>query len=511
MIANFIVDFFGQFIEGIITIFEGIIKGLFKIFNISSYANIITEYANNSGSLFWIIGIISIILVLAVLIGLIYLATVFSKKILSQAKKAAEQEDLVKELSSLNKEVMRLNLEKDKILSMKVSQIGLNANEISELTGEELEKLNGEGNDENGDNGSRFYKLTKVDESFEDYKPPKYDNDVNLEKLCERFRNFCCSRLGLFYELELIRLFVASFGATRLLILQGISGTGKTSLAYAWGKFLQNDALIVPVQPSWRDKAEIFGYFNEFTKKYTETDILKQMYIANYTNEVYITVMDEMNIARVEYYFAELLSILEMPSKDEWVVELVTSVWDNDPKKLNNGKLTLPENMWYIGTANNDDSTFTIADKVYDRAMPIDINKKGVSFDAPDTPPIKLGYNHFNKLLEKAKEDHKASEENLKKLEELDNYVIEHFRLAFGNRILGQLKTFVPTFMACGGTELDAIDYVMAKKVFRKFGSLNLAYIRDEIDGLVKYMNKLFGKDSMLKCKETLREFQKLV
>ena len=505
MLANFILEFFGQFLDGLITIFKGIILGIIKSFNVVAYGNTISDYSTILGGWF---GIFCIVLVMALLGGVVFLISLGIKKLVRYSKKAAIQEDLVKELNSLNREVMRLNLEKDKILSMKVSQIGLNANEISELTGEELENLNGK---EDEEVVSRFYKLTKVDEMFVDYVAPEYDNKIELPELCERFRNFCCSRLKLFYNISIIRLFVSSFASTRLIILQGISGTGKTSLAYAWGKFLQNDALIAAVQPSWRDKAEIFGYFNEFTKKYTETDILKQMYIANYTNEVYITVMDEMNIARVEYYFAELLSVLEMPSKNEWIVELVSSVWDNDPKKLVVGKLTVPQNMWYIGTANNDDSTFAITDKVYDRAMPIDINTKGVPFDAPDTPPIKIGFDHFNDLLEKSKRDYHVSEDNLKKLELLDDYVIEHFRLAFGNRILRQLKTFVPSYMACGGIELDGIDYVMSKKVFRKFAYLNLAYVRDEIDGLLKYMDKLFGKDTMKECRACLNQFQKLV
>jgi hypothetical protein len=509
MLANFIIDFFGQLLDGVLTILEGIVFGIMKSFNFIDYGETISSYSDRMGGWFWIVGILCILLLIAFLVGIIYLAVRGIKKLTSLARKAVNQEDLIKEVTALNKEVMRLNLEKDKILSMKVSQIGLNANEISELTGEELEALNGESKE--GEEVSRFYKLTEVDKMFENYVAPEYDSEVELPELCERFRNFCCSRLKLYYNINIIRLFVSSFASTRLLILQGISGTGKTSLAYAWGKFLQNDALIASVQPSWRDKAEIFGYFNEFTKKYTETDILKQMYIANYTNEVYITVMDEMNIARVEYYFAELLSILEMPSKDEWVVELVTSVWDNDPKKLQKGKLLIPENMWYIGTANNDDSTFAITDKVYDRAMPIDINTKGVPFEAPDTPPIKLGFDHFNELLEKSKKDFQVSEDNLQKLEQLDDYVIQHFRLAFGNRILRQLKTFVPSYMACGGAELDGIDYVMAKKVFRKFAYLNLAYVRDEIDGLLKYMDKLFGKENMQECKAALGEFQKLV
>lgn len=509
MLANFVVEFFGQFLSGIVTFFKGIFTGTFETFNFIKYTDIIKSYSAQEGSWFWIIGILAILLVIAFFVGLVFLTIRLVKKLMIRLKKAAVQEDLVKEVNTLTREVMRLNLEKDKILSMKVSQIGLNANEISELTGEEMEGLNAKNEDE--EDTSRFYKLTTVDKIYAEYEAPEFDNDVTLPELCDRFRNFCASRLGLFYSIDLIRLFIASYSTTRLIILQGISGTGKTSLAYAWGKFLENDALIASVQPSWRDRAEIFGYFNEFTKRYTETDILMQMYIANYTDEIYITVLDEMNIARVEYYFAELLSILEMPSKDEWVVELVSSIWGNDPIKLNNGKLRIPDNMWYIGTANNDDSTFAITDKVYDRAMPIDINTKAMAFDAPDTPPIKISHTHFNKILTEAMENYSVSEDNLKKLEELDDYVIQHFRLAFGNRILRQLKTFVPAYMACGGTEIGGIDYVMAKKVYRKFAYLNLAYIRDEIEGLLKFMDKLFGKDSMPECRACLSEFQKLV
>lgn len=56
--------------------------------------------------------------------------------------------------------------------------------------------------------------------------------------------------------------------------------------------------------------------------------------MAGYTNDIYTIILDEMNISRVEYYFAEMLSILEMPNKDEWIVELVPNSWKSDPKKL---------------------------------------------------------------------------------------------------------------------------------------------------------------------------------
>src|SRR5574344_3119000 len=132
----------------------------------------------------------------------------------------------------------------------------------------------------------------------------------------------------------MIRLFLSSLASTKLVILQGISGTGKTSLAYAWGKYIKRDAVIASVQPSWRDRTELFGYFNEFTKKFNETEVLKRIYESSYNDDINIIILDEMNIARVEYYFAEMLSILEMPDVSEWKLELVPSSWDSDPTHL---------------------------------------------------------------------------------------------------------------------------------------------------------------------------------
>ena len=353
-------------------------------------------------------------------------------------------------------------------------------------------------------------KLTRVDNEMEQYEDPMYDDDLSLEEICDRFRNFNCSRMGLYYEPKIIRLFISAFGCTRLLILQGISGTGKTSLPYSFGKFTQNDVEIAAVQPSWRDRTELFGYFNEFTKRFNETEILKRLYEATYTDNVYVVILDEMNIARVEYYFAEMLSILEMPSRDEWVIDLVPSGWDNDPKHIVDGRFKLPENTWYVGTANNDDSTFSISDKVYDRAIPINIDKKGIPFDAPYTQNIRLSFTHLETLFNQAKEQYPVSQVNLDKIEQMDDYVIEHFRLAFGNRIMKQLKEFVPCYVGCGGTEIEGIDYILCNKVFRKFESLNLSFIRDELDGLISWIDTNFGAENMYETIAYLKRLQKL-
>ena len=510
-VLSFYYEFFGQFLNGVWIAISNFFVGIGEMFNFPKYVESVNSHTTELGGLAWVYATIGMLVIIAVLALLAYIIVVSLKKFIKFKRKVKDTNDLVEEVTALNREVMRLNLEKDKILSMKVSQIGLNPNEIATLTGEEIDTLTGNNDKPLEEGESRFFKLSKIDAEWANYVPPVYDNEITLPELCERFRDFACSRLGLYYDIKIIRLFLASFASTRLIILQGISGTGKTSLPYAFGKFLQNDATITSIQPSWRDRSELFGYFNEFTKRYNETELLRAMYEATYNENIYLTILDEMNIARVEYYFAEMLSILEMPSRDEWIVDLVPNVWENDPKHLDLGKLHLPENMWYIGTANNDDSTFAITDKVYDRAMPIDINTKGVPFDAPLTDPINLSYKHLEEMLNYCKEHYKVSEENLHKIELLDNYVIEHFRLAFGNRIVKQLREFVPAFIGCGGTELDGLDYVLARKVLRKFESLNLSFIRDEIDGLCDYLDFLFGAENMNECKEYLRRLQKLV
>ncbi len=513
-VTTFISEFLNQFfIQGLFGIFKGIGMGIVNMFNIPAYINIFKANSSNFTAVDWIIAILTVVATVAILAVIVILVVLLIKKYIRVRKTIVDQEELLNEVGNLNREIIKLSSEKERILAMKVSQLGLKPGEspYEEYEEKKEEEEKSDEVDKTADDYSRFYKCTQVDIEIEDYVAPEFDNEITLPEICDRFRNFACSQLHLYYEPKLIRLFISAFATTRLIILQGISGTGKTSLAYAWGKFLRNPAIIASVQPSWRDRTEIFGYFNEFTKRFNETEVLKKMYEATYKEEIYITVLDEMNIARVEYYFAELLSILEMPTREEWVVSLVPSVWPTDPKHLFDGKLKLPENMWYIGTINNDDSTFAVSDKVYDRAIPIDINSKGKAFDAPYTEWLPLSYKHLEGMFKECQEKYKVSEENLRKLEELDDYVIEHFRLAFGNRIVKQLKEFVPAYVGCGGTEIDGIDFVLCHKILRKFESLNLSFIRDEIDGLITYLNKHFGKSNMMESKEYLLRLQKLM
>lgn len=507
--VRFLYEFLDAFFAGLKTIVLGLINGIKQLFDIPAYIHLIKEYKNDFSVQEWLLVSIAVVAVAAILILTILLVYLILRKYIRFRKTVVEQESMLKEVADLNKRVEKMTKEREEILAMKVSQLGLSPNESSELDLDKNSEGQKEDEIEDGE-GQRFARLSMVDKKFAKYRVQNYNNDFTLDELCRTFRNFAASRLHLYYTLPMIRIFIAGLASTKLVILQGISGTGKTSLAYAWGKFLKHDSCVVSVQPSWRDRTELFGYFNEFTKKFNETQLLEALYTAGYTDDVYTVILDEMNLARVEYYFAEMLSILEMPNRDEWVIEVVASPWETDPKRIVHGKLKIPANTWYIGTINNDDSTFMVTDKVYDRAMPIDINDKGQVFEAEDTPPMDVNFSYLDKLFMQARNDHEVSEESWKKINLMDDYVIKHFRVAFGNRIVSHLGKFVSAYVACGGEEVEGIDYFIAKKILRKFEQLNIAYIKDEIDGFVTFLDKTFGKGKMKECIEYVLRLKKL-
>lgn len=531
---NWFFAFMTVMLDGLWDIVSGLFGGLLKVFGIPAYLEQFSLYSKTFTFLDWILAILAMLLVIAVWVIIFFLIVMGIRKYLRFRRSMVGNEDVLQELADMHRDVLRLTKEKEKIMALKIGQTSIPVEAINEIFRQSREEsiaetesnniiprqensqltadVIGERKPETADSTAprRFYRLSAVDDKYEYYVEPSYRNDLSLEQLCDEFRNFACTSMHLYYDIKTIRLMFAGLASTKLILLQGISGTGKTSLPYAMGKFFENNATIVSVQPSWRDRTELFGYFNEFSKRYNETEVLRRIYESSYNDDINIILLDEMNIARVEYYFAEMLSILEMPDINEWKLELVPSSWDSDPKHLKDGKLTISPNIWYIGTANNDDSTFSVSDKVYDRALVINLDKKGIPFEAPQTGPSRISYSYVERLYKEAMETHPVSEKLLSDISKVDMYVIQKFRVAFGNRIVRQLQAFVPVYVASGGTELEGIDYILATKVFRKFESLNLSLIRDEIDGLIDYLDEIFGKDTMNESIAYLKRLKKM-
>ena len=463
--------------------------------NFINYHSILISHKEGFKFVGWLFFVLFAIFFIALVGAIIFGIVILIRKYVRFSKKELDKEELRRQVERLNYELYTATQEKDKILNLKTAYMGLKPGE--DLANEVAAESNID---------SRFPKLSLVDQNYKDRNTsimPK--EDLSLEELCNSFRNFAASKLGLYYTIDIVRQVFAGMATSKLIILEGISGTGKTSLAYAMGKFFSFDSALIPVQPSWKDRSELLGYYNEFTKKFNETEFLKALYVATYRKDLDVIVLDEMNLARIEYYFAEFLSVMEMREKENWVLDLIPTVDKNDPKNLVEGKLNIPQNVIFFGTANNDDSTFTISDKVYDRAISLFFEDKGRPFDAENQEPISIPYSQLENLYSEAKKQFQISEQMLQKFEDLDNFVIRKFKLAFGNRILKQLETFVPTYIACGGTEAEAFDFMFANKILKKFESLNIAFLREELEELLVYLDKLFGKGKFPRSQEYIR------
>ena len=486
-------SYFEYLRQMVLAFLEDIGAFLFKAFispwtdlpeNFSTYNSYLGQHYSSFGFWGWLFWVIFLILLISLFAGLGFLIVIFFRKYVRFVKKELDKEELGRQVERLNYELFQAVQEKDKILNLKVGYMGLKTDNMDQESKETIEEVS-----------SRFPKLIRVDGKYrgENLDIPNRPQ-LTLEELCNSFRNYCASQLKLYYREDVIRQLFAGMATSKLIILEGISGTGKTSLAFALGKFFSFDSAIIPVQPSWKDRSELLGYYNEFTKKFNETEFLKAIYTTTYRKDLNVIVLDEMNLARIEYYFAEFLSVMEMRDPNDWVIDLIPAPMANDPVNIKEGKLLIPQNVVFFGTANNDDSTFTISDKVYDRAVSIFFDDKGRPFEAANQDPISVPYSQIRSLYDEAIRQYPISEEMLKKFDALDNFVIKKFKLAFGNRILKQLESFIPVYVGCGGSEVDAFDFIFTNKVLKKFESLNIAFLKDELKELDAQLDKLYGR-----------------
>ncbi len=357
-----------------------------------------------------------------------------------------------------------------------------------------------------------FPGLSLIDSRAEMVDVKKFDDDgLDLRTIADSFRDYLAGEEGLYYEKTAVRAFVAGLSASRLIILQGLSGTGKSSIARYFSNFISEKSFFVLVQATWRDRTSILGYWNDFSKTYNETEFLKRLYQATYeSQDINVMVLDEMNIARIEYYFADFLSIMEYPL-DERVLKIMNLPYDfTPPEHLQDGNLKIPETTWFIGTANRDDSTYTITDKVYDRAIVISFNDRNEPFSVKKIPePISISYSHLMGLFAEAQKDEekRLSKADWSKFRSILNKTYEDFEITFGNRVYHQIELFVPVFVACGGSKEEALDFMFAEKIASKLEGRYEEFVKDALIALRDEIDRTYGKNAFPLTHERLAHY----
>lgn len=362
--------------------------------------------------------------------------------------------------------------------------------------------------------GEVFPDLLAIDKQFEE-KPyrPQPSSNLSLKQICDGFNTYLESR-HMYYTPETIRSFVAGMACSHFIILEGLSGTGKTSLPKYFSEYVGCSACFTPVQASWKDRSDILGYYNDFTAKFKETPFLRALYSASYrTDDINLMVLDEMNLSRVEYYFADFLSVLELDT-EVWKIELMpVSTKGKLPAALIDGcSVKIPSNTWFIGTANKDDSTFTITDKVYDRAVIIDFSRRNEAAGVtPEVKAIHLGSDELINLFMEAvgTSDYNLSREDYAKFKTLSDFMLDKFEINFGNRIMNQIRAFVPVFVACGGTSAKAIDIMFSRKILRKLEGRFDDGLKAGLTKLEELVIELYGAEDFSGTLETIAKLKR--
>ena len=307
---------------------------------------------------------------------------------------------------------------------------------------------------------------------------------------------------GYVFSLDLLAKFHTALHmheTKHFVLLSGLSGTGKTKLAQLYADAFHgiergqiNDYfLLVPVQPDWTDATGLMGYVNPLQQEttYEPTSFLHFLHrAAALPDRPHFVCLDEMNLARVEYYFAPFLSAMESGSP-------IIVHQQDEPIDTVEPEFNWPKNLFIIGTVNMDETTHAFSDKVLDRAFTlefweVDLQKYHESFKKR-YPDVDDGL--ITSVLEKVRRVHE---------------ILHVVNLHFGYRVIDEVLLFVAKAVAETGEVLPldkAIDCSFQMKILPKLRGEDTPAFRKCFEKLIACLGEMQLTDSKAKC-QTMSE-----
>lgn len=339
----------------------------------------------------------------------------------------------------------------------------------------------------------------------------------------------------LFYAPKDIANFHTAIKTGNLVILAGMSGTGKSALVDTYAKALGigKNVLMIPVRPSWNDDSDLLGYVDLIHMVYrpSDTGFINKIVEASRPenkNKIYLICLDEMNLARVEHYFSQFLSILEKPVGSR---ELVLYDEQYAGQLYNSSKypqrISLGDNVKFIGTVNIDESTYHFSDKVLDRANVISLevldysqphNWKEDKYRAAITP--EWTNEDFDKLTKK--DD--VAITNQGRIREFlwSVHIMLHevnASLGVGPRIVKSIEAYLRNLPECESEYAlsveDGLDYQVAQRILTKIRGpeeqlKELFQVGDSGDNaLVALLNRFNDISDFKRCKKAIKQKEK--
>lgn len=334
---------------------------------------------------------------------------------------------------------------------------------------------------------------------------PSADSTQNETVFLQRFLSHVHTSGYVYTEKDLVNFHVAMKSST-LVILSGMSGTGKSKLFSLYGESLglpSEEICMIPVRPSWTDDTDILGYLDTTTMLYraADTGLVDTLRDASQNpDKLYLICFDEMNLARVEHYFSQFLSVLENPVGKRFLQlynpELEGRVYNANeyPSRIELGK-----NLLFVGTVNLDESTFHFSDKVLDRANVIRFHRcsfaelKKCSLEAPPKQEVlpTISTTTYLSFQNPEKRAISLSDKEIDFLGDLDALLDEtKTDGGIGFRILRQIDDYLKNIpQGASLTHGEAFDLQIAQRVLTK-----LRGSREQLQDLLDESRKENGK-----------------
>lgn len=339
------------------------------------------------------------------------------------------------------------------------------------------------------------YKIeNEVPQKVRDKKESSYISNVDL---VTHIHSYITSK-GFLYKKEDVTNLFLSLKTKPFVILSGISGTGKTKMVQWFAESVganedNGQFTLIPIRPDWHDGSDLLGYIDikgDFREGPLTTVVKNAL---DHPDRPYFVLLDEMNLARVEHYFSDILSVMESRKwKDGKMVSSYLLTEEN--AKMN---LRLPNNLYTIGTVNMDETTHPFSKKVLDRANTIEFNQvyldKLAFLDETETvEPISVPNNRFASKylhLKDAYQEHKdlihqATEELVK-----INEVLQPMNVHVGYRVRDEI-CFYLVYNAEGEFLLEkeqALDYCILQKILPRISGSD-----SRVNTLLRELYKLF-------------------
>jgi len=439
----------------------------------------------------------------------------------------AKMEDRARQVDALRVEIENLEAE----LRIKRSEVISLMRQIEQLTSEksgleaqvarkkiELQNLQEEIQEAKGELEEIKNTLQQAFKSLEqpiELKAKQARTFASEAEFLAAFRQYLNSK-GLVFPNRVVNAFHTSLKVqdiSALVILAGISGTGKSELPQAYAEFIGAPLVMLPVQPRWDSPQDLQGFYNYIEKKYKPTDLMWYLYQhekqQDLKGRMVLVLLDEMNLAKVEYYFSDFLSKLETRRNKPTYLNLDAG---SLPLTEDQKQVLLPKEFLFIGTMNEDETTQSLSDKVLDRAnvltfgCPPELKLRG-SQQKPPAPEEYLPWNTFQSWT---KDPQPNLTERVKDYVDQANDIMESLGRPFAHRVFQAFTKYV-----CNYPNADRDEAVLKQALADQFGQKLLPKLRgimveEEREVLDKMQNLLstLGDDALNKAFEKARKGQ---